>query len=402
MSVTGAARLRQPRRTGWLPSTRSVGLAVGVVVCGAAATGCAGDDPARPNGGDGELPVALERVAQGLDRPTDFQTPPGDSRSFILEQPGTIRILRGDALAPQPFLDISDRVRSGGEEGLLGLAFPANFSDSRRFFVHYTDRQGNTTVSRFGVTMDPDVADPSSEAVYLSLPQPFANHNGGQISFGPDGMLYIALGDGGSANDPLGSGQNTGTLLGSLLRVDVSRDPPYRVPPDNPFVGDPGARDEIWAYGLRNPWKFSFDAGFLFIADVGQNRWEEINTAPSDLGGRNFGWALLEGDECVRSGCDPAGTTLPTLSYPHSDGCSVTGGYVYRGERVTALRGYYLYGDYCAGWIRAFRLVGRDFEDDRELPLEPIRNITSFGLDAAGELYVLSQDGDVFRLVSSS
>jgi len=349
-----------------------------------------------------EATVALLRVASGLESPVDFQAPAGDPRSFIVEQPGRIRILVDDALLGDPFLDITDRVGFGGERGLLGLAFPPDFSQSTRFFVHYSDVEGRTTVSRFRLTSDPNVADPTSEEIYLTLPQPFGNHNGGQITFGPDGMFYLGLGDGGSANDPLGSGQDLGTLLGSLLRLDLSTDPPYRIPTGNPFVGDATARDEIWAYGLRNPWRFSFDAGFIFIGDVGQNRWEEINTAPATSPGRNYGWNRLEGDECFQGSCDIGDTTLPTLSYEHPDGCSVSGGYVYRGSAVPALRGLYVYGDYCGGWIRAFRLVGRDVEDEQTLPVPLVENLTSFGLDGEGELYVLSQGGSLYRFITGS
>ena len=380
----------------------SLGVAVGLTMtavlgsCDPADVTSAGPPPVSEAG------VALLQVASGLESPVDFQTPLGDERSFIVEQPGRIRILEEGGLVGAPFLDVTDRVGFGGERGLLGLAFPPDFASSRRFFVHYSDLAGRTTISRFGLTSDPDVADPTSEEIYLTVPQPFGNHNGGQISFGPDGMLYVALGDGGSAGDPLGSGQDAGTLLGSLLRLDVRADPPYRIPNGNPFVGDPAGRDEIWAIGLRNPWKFSWDNGFIFIADVGQNRWEEINTAPETIPGRNYGWNRLEGGECFQGSCDIGDTTLPTLAYAHPDGCSVSGGYVYRGSAVPALEGLYVYGDYCGGWIRAFRLVGRDVEDEQTLGLPLVENLTSFGLDSEGELYVLSQGGSVYRLVTAN
>ena len=373
------------------------------ILLSAALLGC--DDPAgpadTPEPGTGPA-VGLELVVEGLTSPVDFQAPPGDARSFIVEQPGRVRILEDDALDTAPFLDITDRVGSGGERGLLGLAFGPDFSASGVFYVHYTDVAGRTVLSRFRTGADPDAADPGSEEVLLRISQPFSNHNGGQLSFGPDGHLYLGLGDGGSANDPLGSGQDTGTLLGTILRLSVTGSGGYGIPPGNPFIGDPNGRDEIWAYGLRNPWKFSWDSGFIFIGDVGQNRWEEINTAPSTAPGRNFGWNILEGDSCVASGCSVGATTLPTLAYDHGDGCSVTGGYVYRGSAVPALQGYYLYGDYCGGWVRAFRLVGRDVEDDIALPLPTVPNLTSFGRDGRGELYVLSQNGSILRFVTPS
>ncbi len=370
-------------------------LAVAMTSAGA----CRSSDSTGPVGEVVETPYMLERVATGLSSPVDLTAPAGDPRSFIVEQPGRIRILTGNGLLPQPFLDITDRVRSGGERGLLGLAFPPDFSATGQFFVHYSDLDGNTTVSRFSLAGDPNRADPASEAVYLQVDQPFSNHNGGQIAFGPDGYLYVGLGDGGSAGDPLGSGQDTRSLLGSLLRLDVAGDPPYRIPRGNPFVDDPGARDEIWAYGLRNPWRFSFDNGFIFIGDVGQNRWEEINTAPEEFAGLNYGWNRLEGDMCFQTGCTVGGTILPTVAYSHAEGCSVTGGYVYRGSALPTLVGHYVYGDYCSGWIRTFRLVGREVADEMALELAVVPNLTSFGLDGAGELYVLSQNGNVYRIV---
>ncbi len=373
---------------------------VTLALTGSAGLGaCLESEATGPRGEVVDAPYMLEQVVGGLSSPVDLVAPPGDTRTFIVEQPGRIRILTADGLVAQPFLDIRDRVRFGGERGLLGLAFSPDFSSTGRFFVHYSDLDGNTTVSRFELSGDPSVADADSEAIYLQVDQPFSNHNGGQIAFGPDGFLYVGLGDGGSANDPLGSGQDTGTLLGSLLRLDVWAPPPYRIPSGNPFVGDPDARDEIWAYGLRNPWRFSFDDGFLFIGDVGQNRWEEINTAPEQFAGLNYGWNRLEGDMCFQQGCSVGGTILPTLSYPHSDGCSVTGGYVYRGAALPTLFGHYVYGDYCSGWIRTFRLVGREIADEQTLELPLVPNLTSFGVDGVGELYVLSQNGDVFRLV---
>jgi hypothetical protein len=248
------------------------------------------------------------------------------------------------------------------------------------------------------------VADQTSAKQLLFVDQPYSNHNGGLVLFGPDGKLYIGLGDGGSGGDPQGNGQNRGVLLGKLLRIDVDGGDPYAVPPDNPFVGTSGARGEIWAYGLRNPWRFAFDreASLLYIADVGQNRREEVNVAPAGAGGLNYGWNIMEGDECyAASTCNRSGLTLPELTYGHDDGCSVTGGYAYRGGAIPALRGHYFHSDYCAGWLRSFRYDGAKAADQRDWGLS-FESVLSFGEDAAGELYVLSGNGKVYRLVNRS
>ena len=345
--------------------------------------------------------LALDTLAQGLDAPVDAVRLAGDGRLFVVERVGRIRIIRDDVLEPTPFLDIRDRVRSGNEQGLLGLAFPADFATSGRFFVHYTRDDGGTRLSRFSVSANPDVADPDSESIYLEEPQPFANHNGGQVAFGPDGHLYLALGDGGSANDPQGHGQNPGTLLGTLVRLDVSTDPPYAVPADNPFVGDSTRRPEIWAWGLRNPWRFSFDegSGLLFIADVGQNRWEEVNAVDLSAGGINYGWNVREGPECFNtSGCSDDGLTDPVVSYDHGDGCSITGGYVYRGSALPDLIGRYVFSDYCTGWIRAFDPTPGASDPLIELDLPRLSQVTSFGRDG-DELVVLTETGLVMRIV---
>ncbi len=266
--------------------------------------------------------------------------------------------------------------------------------------MNYTDDDGDTRIERFRVSSDPNVADDASSQLVLGIQQPFGNHNGGMLAFGPDRMLYIGAGDGGGSGDPFDHGQNTGTLLGSILRIDVDRGTPYAIPPDNPFAGTAGRRGEIWAYGLRNPWRFSFDggSGTLWIADVGQNRWEEINVRPVNEGGLNYGWNLMEGAHCFTSGCDPSGLVLPAHEYDHGQGCSVTGGYVYRGNAIPAIRGHYFYGDYCAGWVRSFRWDGA-VRDARQWEFGSIGNILSFGEDAARELYVLSSDGRVYRIV---
>jgi glucose/arabinose dehydrogenase len=354
--------------------------------------------------------VDLERLVGGLDAPL-FATGAGDGsgRLFVVEQGGRIRIVRDGRLLDAPFLDISDRVRSGGEQGLLGLAFRPGFGpDEARFYVNYTDRAGDTVIAEYRRTADPDRADPASERILLRIDQPFANHNGGMLAFGPDGRLYIGTGDGGSAGDPLDAGQRRDTLLGKLLRIDP--DPgstgPYRVPPDNPFVGTPGARPEIWALGLRNPWRFAFDrlTGQLWIADVGQGRYEEVNRAPDGLGrGANYGWARMEGRHCYPSGegCARPGFVLPVAEYGHDLGCSVTGGYVYRGGASPALAGVYLFGDYCSGRLWGIA-SGGPAEQVPILLAETGRTISSFGQDDAGELYLTDlADGSVWRIVGS-
>jgi glucose/arabinose dehydrogenase len=343
----------------------------------------------------GAVDLQLEPLVNGLDAPLLVTTAgDGSGRLFVVEQPGRIRIVRDAQLEPEPFLDISDRLVSGGEQGLLGLAFHPRYEQNGRFFVNYTDTSGDTVIAEFRVSADdPDRADPGSERVVLSFDQPFANHNGGNLVFGPDGYLWIGTGDGGSAGDPMGNGQDLGTLLGKMLRIDVDhrdRGLAYAIPPDNPFTGKLGARPEIWAYGLRNPWRYSFDrqTGDLWIGDVGQNAFEEIDHVPSGEAGLNFGWNVMEGRECFQpvTGCDESGITPPVAVYGHDLGCSVTGGYVYRGTRWPALAGAYLFADFCSGTI-----WGLDASDPKAEPAELLtlgHNVSSFGQDDDGELYV--------------
>ena len=309
----------------------------------AALLGCAAATAQRP---------VLVEHASGFASPV-VVTNAGDDRLFVVEQGGRVRIVHDGTVLETPFLDITDRVRSGGERGLLGLAFPADFAGSGRFNVYYTDRDGDSVLSRFRA--EGDAADPASEHVLLTQAQPASNHNGGQIAFGPDGYLYVGIGDGGGGGDPQGSGQRLDTLLGKVLRVDVSGEE-LVVPADNPFVDREGARSEIWAYGLRNPWRFSFDreTGDLFIADVGQNALEEVNLQPAGSpGGENYGWNVMEGDACFspQSGCDQEGLVLPILVYSHASGAgrSITGGYVYRGSELPDLAGSYVFGDFVSG-----------------------------------------------------
>jgi len=368
-----------------------------------------GSDPADP---PAELAVRLKEVARGLDAPLFLTSPPGDpARAFVVEQGGRIRIIRNDALLPTPFLDISSRIASGGERGLLGLAFHPQYATNGRFVVYYTNTAGDIRIASYKVSANPEVADPASEQLLLAVPHPsFSNHNGGMVTFGPDGRLYAGIGDGGSGGDPNGNGQNRNTLLAKLVRLDVNAAGQASVPSDNPFVGQSGMRPEIWSYGLRNPWRFSFDrlTGDLYIGDVGQNAREEIDVSrgPSNMGrGLDFGWNIMEGTSCFSpsSGCNRTGLTLPVLDYGHGDGCSVTGGYVYRGSLLPALRGMYFYGDYCSGWVRSFVLSGGQVAQRLDwAALRPGGQITSFGEDAAGELYIIVASGSVFRIEAGS
>ena len=343
----------------------------------------------------------MQHIAGNFQRPT-YLTHAFDDRLFVVEQTGRITILQNGQRLSQPFLDISRQVESGGnEQGLLSLAFHP--TDHSRFFVNYTDSQGDTRISEFAVSaQDPNQAAAHSERVLLTIAQPYGNHNGGQIQFGPDGYLYVGMGDGGSGGDPEGHGQNKATLLGALLRLDVDQSQPYAIPSDNPFVNDPASRPEIWAYGLRNPWRFSFDrlTGDLYTADVGQNAWEELNFVAASLssGGENYGWNRLEGTHCFNLPvCRSTGTTLPIVEYDHNEGCSITGGYVYRGERFPSLSGHYFFSDYCGGVIWNLRQTGDGWQ--KNPLLETDLNIASFGEDAAGELYVLDHaDGDIYQL----
>ena len=347
--------------------------------------------------------LAVEIVASGLDNPVHLAAPAVDQRLFIVEQPGRIRIVRDGRLLPKPFLDITSKVGSGGERGLLGLAFHPRYATTGYFYVNYTDRRGDTRIERYRVSANPDVADSGSARPILEIAQPYANHNGGHVLFGPDGMLYIPTGDGGSGGDPHGNGQSRSTLLGKLLRIDVDRGDPYAIPPDNPFVKAAGARGEIWALGLRNPWRIAFDDGQVYIADVGQNRWEEINVQPADRAGLNYGWNRMEGAHCYGAPlCSKGGLVLPAVEFSHDDGCSVIGGAVYRGRRIPALVGHYVYSDWCRGWLRSFTMSAGKvaIQHTWDLGSTSLGSVVSFGEDASGELYVVVQDGKVYRLVN--
>jgi len=338
----------------------------------------------------------------GLYLPVDIQNAgDGSSRLFVVERPGRIRIVIDGLLYQEPFLDISDRVRSNGsEQGLLGLAFHPDYKTNGFFYVNYTDRNGDTAISRFSVSPDPNMADPSSELRMLGIPQPYANHNGGSMAFGPDGYLYLGLGDGGSGGDPLFNGQSLNTLLGKILRLDVDHDIPYSIPPDNPFAGSGEVHQEIWASGLRNPWRFSFDpvTGDLYIGDVGQNEWEEIDIAPAGLGGLNFGWNYYEGNHPYQ-GSSAASFAFPIAEYSHSQGCSVTGGRVLRGESLPAWNGIYLYGDFCTGYVWGLLAQGGAWQS--QLLFQTGLGISTFGVDEAGNVYLADyRGGTIYRLAS--
>jgi glucose/arabinose dehydrogenase len=344
--------------------------------------------------------ITLEPLIEGAFNKPLYLTHAGDNRLFVVEQAGVIQVLEKDgSLTDTPFLDIRDRVGSTQlEQGLLGLAFPPNYAESGAFFVNYTDMSGNSHISRFLVDQgDPNRANPDSETILLSYEQPFPNHNGGQLAFGPDGYLYIGIGDGGSANDPFGNGQNPDTLLGTILRLDV--DPSsssYAIPETNPFVDNANRLDEIWAWGLRNPWRFSFDrtTGDLFIADVGQNLWEEVNFQPaSSPGGENYGWNIMEGIHCfMNETCDNTGLIMPVFEYSHQEGCSITGGYMYRGSENQDLYGNYFAADFCQGNI--WRLYPDESGTwTSAMVYDSPYVFSSFGEDASGEIYILDHNG---------
>ena len=351
--------------------------------------------------------IALELVTSDLRQPV-YATHAGDNsgRLFVVEKAGTIAIVKDRQRAAQPFLDITPLVNSGGsEQGLLGLAFDPSYAQSGRFFVYYTAKNGDNTLARYQVSANPDAADPNSGTVLFAQPDPAPNHNGGMLAFGPDGYLYVGLGDGGSGGDPWGNAQNRNTLLGKLLRLDVAGGDPYSIPRDNPFAQASDARGEIWAYGLRNPWRFSFDraSGDLFIADVGQNQYEEINVQPAGAqGGQNYGWNVREGLHCFRADpCASDGMVGPVAEYSHAEGCSITGGYVYRGAALPDLAGAYVYGDYCSGTVWALRRDAEGAWRQQKL-LSSGASISSFAEDQAGELYLIDLGKGLYRFDKGS
>ncbi len=342
---------------------------------------------------------ALTELASQLSRPTFVAAAPGSSDLFIVGQKGRIRRLGPGATEPEVVLDISDRVGSqlGVEPGLLGLAFHPDYAENGRFFLYYSDKAEDTVLSEFS-TID-GVMDPDSEKVILQFEQPTNRHNGGMLAFGPDGYLFLGLGDGGAASV---HSQDPTTLLSSMLRLDVDAGDPYGIPADNPFVGSAVGADEVFAYGLRNPWRYSIDHEdrLIYIGDVGQDRFEEVSVISVDEPGHNLGWIVMEGTACFQRACTPEDYTAPVLDYSHSDGCSITGGYVYRGQAIPELNGTYFYADWCGSWVRSFEYVAGEVTGEKDWTDEigKVGQITSFGLDHEGELLILTTEGFLYRL----
>jgi glucose/arabinose dehydrogenase len=342
--------------------------------------------------------VAARTVATGFDQPLLLTSPPDDPRLFVVEKTGRIRVIADGAVQPQPFLDLSGQITTASEQGLLGLAFHVGFADNQRFFVYYTDRDGAIIVAEGLAT------DPASLTVLLTVPHDQAdNHNGGALVFGPDGLLYIGTGDGGRAGDPWGNAQNPDQRLGKILRIDVDTAKPYAIPPGNPFATAGGA-PEIFALGLRNPWRMSFDGERLYIGDVGQGDQEEVNILTQASAGANLGWNLTEGSSCfLTQTCLKTGLTPPVFTYDHSLGCSITGGHVYRGQAMPALQGRYFFSDFCAGTLMSLRLNGGKAQDIIGIAdgLASLGQVASFGQDGMGEVYMLTLDGTVAKLVAA-
>jgi glucose/arabinose dehydrogenase len=361
--------------------------------------------PPAATGDLNELEITLQEITGGLNTPVKVVSANDNSqRIFVVEKAGSIAVVQDGSVQDERFLSIPERVNSdGSEQGLLGLAFHPDFETNGWLYVNYNDLDGHTVVSRFETNDDHSAADPDSELVLLFIEQPASNHNGGHILFGPDGYLYIGTGDGGGSGDTFEQAQDTTTLLGKMLRIDVGSGGPYGIPADNPFVDDPDVRDEIWATGLRNPWRYDFDpeTGDLYIADVGQNRIEEVSVQPGDsAGGENYGWPIMEGTECFQADeCDQDGLVLPVTEYMHDMGCSVTGGNVYRGDAFPAMTGIYFFSDFCSGNV--WGLAEVDGEWQTRLLLESGYNVSSFGVDEAGELYLVDMySGVLYRITA--
>jgi glucose/arabinose dehydrogenase len=356
-------------------------------------------DSTGPGDGGSPLPpgIGLQLnpfITSGLSSPVFLAQPLDDGRIFVVEQGGRIRVIRDSVLQTTPFLDLSTRVLSGGERGLLSVAFHPQYATNHFFYVYFTTQtNGDIRIERFTTTSNAEVADPATSKLILTAPHStYPNHNGGLLAFGLDGMLYAGLGDGGSGGDPLGNGQNFNSVLGSLLRLDVDHGDPYAIPADNPFAGQANHRGEVWAKGLRNPWRYAFDAptGLLYIADVGQGAHEEVDVVAANRAGLNYGWNVMEGLSCYNaSTCTQTGFELPLIDYGHNGPCSITGGYVYRGSAIPAIRGHYFYSDYCAGFLRSFRYQNGVAVDQKDWGLTSTA-VTSFGVDFAGELYMMS------------
>lgn len=379
-------------------SAASLSLALVLVSCGG---GSGGSTPPRTT----TPTLALAPFVSGLTNPLGMESAHDNTgRLFIVQQGGVIRITQGGSLLPTPFLDITSLVESGGEKGLLGLAFHPSYSSNRKFYVNYTRRvatQLQTVIAEYQASAgNPNLADTSTARILLTFNQPFDNHNGGQLAFGPDGFLYIGVGDGGSGGDPNNNGQTKTVLLGKVLRIDVnstSAGKQYAIPGSNPFADGVGGAPEIFAWGFRNPWRFSFDSSRLFVADVGENAFEEIDLVEV---GKNYGWRTMEGTHCFNpaSNCDQTSLTLPIFDYPHSDGESITGGFVYRGSIIPALAGTYVFGDFISGNIWLLNQNGNTWT--RTLAIASGRGVSSFARDDNGELYVVDYSGSVLRLVA--
>ncbi len=376
---------------------RLAGLAVAALVLQSLATASV----------SGATTVTLNRVVTGLTNPVYVTgAPDGSGRLFVLEQAGRIRIVKNGALLPTPFLDISEMTAKGTEQGLLGLAFHPKFTTNHLFYIYWTMPNGDDAVNQYQVSANPDVANKSSSRRVITFAHPYDNHNGGMLAFDKTGYLFIGTGDGGSSGDPGNRAQSKSSLLGKILRINVNGTTggkQYRIPASNPFVGRTGL-DEIWSYGLRNPWRFSFDrvTGDLWIGDVGQAKYEEVDrsTVVGSGAGRgiNFGWRVMEGRHCYNpsSGCSTSGKKLPVVEYTHSQGCSVTGGYVYRGKLVPSLYARYVFADFCSGTIWSVPKGGTS-PITKALVMDTSMNISSFGEDAAGELYVVDRNGGIYR-----
>lgn len=366
--------------------------------------------PIEPEPGD-LTGLHLSPVATGLSTPVWAVAPANDERLFIVEKTGTIRILRDGVVQMTPFLDLTSEVSTDHlERGLTGLAFHPGFAANGRIVVFYTDREGTSQVVEYQLdSRDPEVVDLETARPLLSMPQFHPAHQGGSVAFGPDGYLWVTVGDGGILSDgeggvdsdPMQHGQNPSTLLGSVLRIDVDTgEDGYAIPPDNPFV-DGGGAPEVWAYGLRNPWRIAFDEDLVYISEVGHEWWEEVNVVPLSEPGRNFGWSIKEGPDCFEAEiCDDSGLSEPTLPVYHERACALVGGPVYRGSAIPELDGHFFYGDWCVGWVRSFEYQDGSVQSEREWEeLTGIGNLNSFAVDAAGEMYVMNMEGTLWRIV---
>lgn len=392
------------RRFSWL-----ILLAFALGAC-SDSTGPIDDDDDGPLPPNLTLQLAPFLSGAGLSSPIFLAQPLDDGRIFVVMQSGRIEIAENGVLQTTSFLDIRSRVLSGGERGMFSVAFHPQYATNGYFYVCFTeDPSGDIRVERFTTSAtNPEVADPNSSKLIIEIPHPtYENHNGGLVTFGPDGMLYIGLGDGGSPSDAAGNSQNRNALLGSLLRIDVNAGDPYAIPASNPYAAG-GGRGEVWAKGLRNPWRFSIDepTQMLHIADVGQNAREEVNAQLYTAGGLNYGWPIMEGMNCYppgTTGCTQTGLTLPALDYARAGGsCSVTGGYVYRGTAIDGLQGHYLYSDYCGGWLRSFRMSGGAVVDEKDWAITPpVDRPRSFGVDFDGELYIIGVT-TIYKIVAGS